>query len=232
VKPFRKSGSLTRFYLDGTIPDPSSDEFLTLLAGGRFRTIENAASEETSLGWVCPSDASGGSFAPDSIVLSRELVRLRFRRDKKKLPAQWLALYMEAELRNRPGRKVSAKERKEIKQDIAAKLCPRILPSIRLTDVVYEIRKRCITLFSTSQSAKEDCQKLFYDTFGCRLVEADPWETAFHLELPRDNLDYLERVAALPMFPDGGRQPELLADTDTDEAIEPESETAPWEVEA
>ncbi len=202
MKPFKKSGSLTRFFLDGTIPNPTSDEFLTLLASNRFRTIENAASEDTSLGWVCPADASGASFSPASIVLSRELVRLRIRRDRKKLPAQWLALYIEAELRNRPGRKISAKERKEIRQDVASKLLPRVLPSIRLVDVVYEVRKASITLFTTSQTAKEDCQKLFYDTFGARLVEADPWEIAFHLELPKDGLEYLERVAALSIFPD------------------------------
>ena len=83
---FKKSGSFTRFYVEGNMPSVHGDSFLVELAKHRFRTIENAASEEVSVGWVCPSDPSGGNVMREELLLDPH-VRLRIRIDKKKLPA-------------------------------------------------------------------------------------------------------------------------------------------------
>ena len=55
---FRRSGSFACYFVEGSTPDPRSQEFLDALAEHRFRTIENAAAEQTSAGWVTSGDPS------------------------------------------------------------------------------------------------------------------------------------------------------------------------------
>lgn len=208
---FKKSGSFTRFYVEGNMPSVHGDNFLVELAKHRFRTIENAASEEVSVGWVCPSDPSGGNFMREEILLDPH-VRLRIRIDKKKLPATWLAIYLDAEIKARDGRKISAKERKEIKEDIAEKLLPRILPTVAFLDLFYDPKENTLYLFSTSLGAKEECMKLWNRSFGARLVEAGPLDLAFHLKLPQEQKEWLAKVSPMPLVApsvDEGRGPDL-----------------------
>jgi DNA recombination-dependent growth factor C len=199
---FRKSGSFVRFYVDGDMPAIESDEFLMSLAQQRFRTIEGAASEETSAGWVCPSDPSGDDFLREELACD-DFARLRIRVDKKKLPPVWLKIYLDAEIKARGGKRPSAKERKEIKEDIAEKLLPRMLPSVQFLDVLYSPREQTVYLFSSSQSARETCMKLFYMSFNVRLKEAGPFESAFRLKLPQEQLQLLEESADLALFDEG-----------------------------
>ncbi len=199
MPPFRKSGSFVRFYVEGDLPRPESPEFLAALAKRRFRTIENAASEESSFGWVCPSDPSGDNFLREEICCD-PYARLRIRVDKKKIPAAWLRIYLDAEVKARGGKRLTAKERKEAKEDIADKLLPRVLPSVQFLDVLYDPNRRAAYLFSSSQAAKECCALLFYETFATRLVEGEPFETATRLKLPQEQVAYLEKVAPLPII--------------------------------
>lgn len=205
MPPFRKSGSFVRFFVDGELPAIESDEFLVGLAQQRFRTIEGAASEETSAGWVCPSDPSGDDFLREEIACD-EFARLRIRVDKKKVPPVWLRIYMDAEIKARGGKKPSARERKEIKEDVADKLLPRLLPSVQFLDVLYSPRERIVYLFSTAQSARETCQKLFHQSFGVRLKEAGPFETAFRLGLSAEQLGHLEELSDLSLFDEDGER--------------------------
>lgn len=216
---FKKSGSFTRFYVEGSMPSVHGDSFLMELAKHRFRTIENAASEETSVGWVCPSDPSGGNFVREEILLDPH-VRLRIRMDKKKLPATWLSIYLDAEVKARHGRKISAKERKEIKEDIADKLLPRILPSVAFLDLFYDPKESVLYLFSTSMGAKEECMKLWNHTFGARLVEAGPLDLAFHLSLPQEQKEWLDKVSPMPLVApsmDGRPGPSRISEDMTQE---------------
>ncbi len=198
MAPFRKNGSFIRFFVEGEVPAFDSDEFLKALAENRFRTIENAASEEESLGWVSPGDASGSSFLREEIVLPG-FARLRMRLDKKKLPSAWVRIYMDAEIRAKGGRKLSAKERKELREDIADQLLPRVLPSVRLVDIVYQASKKRVFLFASSQNLKESLQNLFFRTFGARLIPATALEIAETLPLSKEQKYLLERCQPLEL---------------------------------
>ncbi len=195
---FRRNGSFLRFFVEGEVPAADSDEFLKALAENRFRTIENAASEEESLGWVSPGDASGSSFLREEIVYPG-FTRLRMRLDKKKLPSAWVKIYMDAEIRAKGGRKLSAKERKELREDIADQLLPRVLPSVRLVDILYQANKGRLFLFATSQNLRESVQNLFFRTFGARLIPATTLEIAETLRLSREQAKALERCAPLEL---------------------------------
>jgi DNA recombination-dependent growth factor C len=176
VAGFRKSGSFVRFYVEGRVAAPDSDEFLAALAEHRFRTIENAASEETSVGWVCPSDPSGQAFVREAIWLP-PLARLRLRADRKKLPRPWLVIRMAQAIAERGG-KVGAKERKQIRGEIEDELLPRVLPGVRLVDLVYDPDRRQLLLFAAGNAMAVECVKVFERTFGARLVAAVPLHVA------------------------------------------------------
>lgn len=194
MPPFKKGGSFVRFFVEGSIPDPSSEEFFEALANERFRSIESAASEETSVGWVSASDPSGQDFLREDVLLG-DFVRLRMRMDKKKLPAAWLAIHMAAEIRARDGQKISAKERKAIRADIEDRVLPRTLPSVSFVEIVYVPGKDQVLLFSTSASAAAECAKLFHRSFGVSLEEVDPTTLAQRSSLPVDQKRYLDQCS-------------------------------------
>ncbi|MCA8970156.1 MAG: recombination-associated protein RdgC [Planctomycetes bacterium] len=194
MPPFKKGGSFVRFFVEGSLPDVQSEEFFEALSNQRFRSIENAASEETSVGWVAPSDPSGQDFLRDDILLG-DYVRLRIRIDKKKLPAAWLAIHMAAELRAREGQKISAREKKAIKADIEDRVLPRTLPSVSFVEVVLVPHDSLVLLFSSSAAAGAECAKLMHKTFGVSVVEVDPTSLAERAPVDRDRRQYLERCS-------------------------------------
>ena len=67
MQKLRRSGSVACFFIEGKIPSPPGDAFTTALRAQRFRSIEDAASEEISAGWVSPQDPTGERFAIDEI---------------------------------------------------------------------------------------------------------------------------------------------------------------------
>lgn len=166
---FRKGGSLAAFTWIGKLPDPTSEEFCAQLATRRFRTIENAASEETSSGWVTAVDPTGDSFTPEDVDAGAG-TWLRVRTDKKVLPKKWLQAHRDAAEKAK-GRKLSARERRELKDDLSEKLLPRVLPSIAHVDALLFHEKRIVLLFSTSKGARETFAKLFFESFALPLSE-------------------------------------------------------------
>ena len=148
---FRRSGSFVCYFLEGEGPEPLSDGFLEALANHRFRSIENAASEQTSVGWVTHRDPTGGSFDREDMDCD-SAVWLRMRVDKKSAPTKWLQIHRQAEERS-AGKRLSAKERKELKEDLLSKLLPRVLPTIGLVDALYFPSQQLVMLIGSQGTA-------------------------------------------------------------------------------
>jgi len=193
---FRRSGSVVAWFVAGKAPDPRSPEFAARLRSQRFRTIEDAASEEQSVGWVTPADPTGGSFEPEDMDLDCA-TWLRMRLDKKSLPAAWLGIHRSTAERS-AGRRLTARERKDLKQDLCEKLLPRVLPTVSLVDALYVPDRGLVLLFSSSARVREEFNKLFFRTFAQSLVQAGPGTLATRVGLPREPLAYLEQVAPVP----------------------------------
>ena len=149
----RKSGGVVPFFWQGKLVDPRNDEFSEHLSLQRFRTIENAASEEVSIGWVTPADPTGDNFSPEDLDGGIG-TWLRFRIDKKSMPMKWLQIHRDAAEKAR-GKKLSAKERRELKDDLMDQLLPRVLPTITLVDALLFEERKTVLLFATSKAAKE-----------------------------------------------------------------------------
>jgi hypothetical protein len=188
----RKSGGFVAFHWQGKILDPREDVFAEALAQRRFRTIENAASEEVSVGWVTPADPTGDSFALEDLD-GGPGTWLRFRIDKKTLPKKWLQIHRDAAEKQR-GKKLSARERRELKDDLTEKLLPRVLPTIALVDALLFFDRRTVLLFATSKSAREAFGKLFFETFTVPLDRADPLQSALRAPIDDAAKNRLERL--------------------------------------
>ncbi|MEZ5964357.1 MAG: recombination-associated protein RdgC [Planctomycetota bacterium] len=194
VGNLRRGGSASLYFVDGDLPSLHSDGFVAALSNQRFRSIEAAASEEISIGWICADDPSGESFPIEHLDLERA-VWLQVRIDKKKLPARWVAIYRSAAERA-AGRKLNGKERKALKDDLMEKLLPRVLPTVQIVDVLFDHKSKRVLLFSTSKSARDEFASLFLKTFaGARLKPASAFEWALHCRITADQRRYLEEVA-------------------------------------
>lgn len=188
----RKSGGVVPYYWQGKILDPRDDAFPEALAPRRFRTIENAASEEVSVGWVTPADPTGDSFAVEDLD-GGVGTWLRFRIDKKSMPMKWLQIHRDAAEKAR-GKKLSAKERKELKEDLMDQLLPRVLPTITLVDALLFHERKTVLLFATSKTAKEAFAKLFFESFLIQLEPGDPLQSGLRADVSPEQRAALERL--------------------------------------
>lgn len=188
----RKSGGVVAFFWSGKIADPRDDAFSQALARRRFRTIENAASEEVSAGWVTPADPTGDSFAAEDLDGGAG-TWLRFRIDKKVLPKKWLQIHRDVAEKAR-GKKLSARERREMKDDLTEKLLPRVLPTIQLVDALLFAERRMVLLFASSKNARETFGKLFFESFSVPLERANPLQCGLRAEIGEAGRAALERI--------------------------------------
>jgi Putative exonuclease, RdgC len=188
----RRSGGAVAFFWQARLPDPREPTFAAALARQRFRTIEDAASEEVSVGWITAADPTGDSFAPADLEAGTGHW-LRMRIDKKQLPRKWLAIHRDVAERAK-GRKLSARERRELKDDLADKLLPRVLPTVNLVDALLFFDRRTVLLLQTARSVVEAFHKLFFETFSIPLERADPLSWGRRSGIDRALVTNLERV--------------------------------------
>ncbi|MBL8727037.1 MAG: recombination-associated protein RdgC [Planctomycetes bacterium] len=201
----RKSGGVVVYYWDGDLPAPADAAFAQALAGRRFRTIEHATSEEVSVGWVTPADPTGDSFDAEDLEGGAG-TWLRFRIDKKVLPKKWLQIHRDAAEKSR-GKKLSARERRELKDDLSDKLLPRVLPTIQLVDALLFHDRRTLLLFATSKGAREAFAKLFFESFALPLDRANPLRCGLRAALGREADAALERLVPV-RWPRGDDAPQ------------------------
>lgn len=158
----RRGGSAVAMTWDPKA-DPSDPSFGTALQSKRFLSIETAASEENSVGWVTPADPTGDAFAPDELVAG-QCWWLRFRMDAKKLPASKMQMEIANAERAR-GKKLSARERRELKDDLHERLLPGILPRTTMVDVLVSPDRRTALVLSSSKAAREAFGELSNGSF-------------------------------------------------------------------
>ncbi len=188
----RKSGGVVTYSWQGKLADPRDLAFAELLANRRFRSIEHAASEEVSVGWITAADPTGDTFAVEDLD-GGVGTWLRLRIDKKTLPKKWLQIHRDATEKQR-GKKLSARERRELKDDLMEKLLPRTLPTVNLVDALLFHERNTVLLFATSKAVREAFGKLFFETFTVPLDRADPLRCALQCRLGPDAEAALERL--------------------------------------
>lgn len=167
---FRRSGTLLAYRVTGRIPKPVDLE--AKLSPHRFRSIDAAANEDSSSGWVSPGDPTGNTFDADDMEFGR-LVWLRIRIDVKKLPAARVQIERTAAERSL-GRPMSVRERREWKAELEERLLPSTLPRTQFVDVLWAPKRGAAFAFAPSKAAREEVERLLTRTFGVSLLPMDP----------------------------------------------------------
>lgn len=174
---FRRSGSLSRFFVEGARADVADLSLIKSLERERFKPLEGAT-EEDSTGWVTRGDASGARFHPEDLIHDHFLV-FAMRVDRKRVSPALLKIQISADLRaaaaagaGKEGREMKRTQKKQIIDEARRKLLARALPTVALTDVVWNCKRNELLIFATGASTVETAANLFRETFKRDLIPA------------------------------------------------------------
>ncbi|MBL8696253.1 MAG: recombination-associated protein RdgC [Planctomycetes bacterium] len=182
---FRRSGSFVRFFVEGEPADVSDLSLLKALERERFKPIEGSATDDESVGWVTRGDLSGARFEPEDVIAEHFLV-FALRIDRKKVPATLLRIHASADLRAAAsgGKPLGRAQKKEILEETKRKLMARALPSVSITDCIWNPRRGVLYVFATGGATLERVARHFRESFRRSLAPATPSIVAERLKLP------------------------------------------------
>jgi recombination associated protein RdgC len=161
-------------------------------------------------GWVTIHDPLLTSFTPADLFFHHYLV-LGFRYDKRLVPPKLLFLErrrLEKERKAARGMtKLGAAERREIKDEIAARLVARALPTPRLFDVIWNVDTGRVYFSGKLRAAREVFADCFRETFGVTPVPLIPYLAAEHVGLEGRQVDAVRAVEPSAMTGTAGPDP-------------------------
>jgi len=179
-----------------------------------FQEIDEASAEAGDVraaraGWVGIHDPLATDLSPADLFFQQYLV-VGFRYDRRTVPAKLLWLERrraEAAARLERGiDRLGAALRREIKQDVEARLALRALPAPRLFDCVWNLETGRVYFTGKLRAAREAFVQLFRETFGVAPVPLIPYLAAEHVGLGTETVAAFRAVepASLAAAPDGG----------------------------
>ncbi len=137
-------------------------------------------------GWIAMHDPLQTQFTPADLFFHHYLV-LAFRFDKRLVPPTLLSLErrrLENDRKTARGvERLGAAERREIKDEIAARLAAQALPTPRLFDVVWNLASGRVYFSGKLRAAREAFTDCFRLTFAITPVPLIPYLAAEHLGL-------------------------------------------------
>jgi recombination associated protein RdgC len=137
-------------------------------------------------GWIAVHDPLQTDFTPADLFFHNYLV-LGFRYDKRLVPPKLLMLERRRLERERAAARgvfrLSAAERREIKDEIASRLVAQALPTPRLFDVVWNLETGRGYFSGKLRAAREAFGDCFRRTFGITPVPLIPYLAAEHVGL-------------------------------------------------
>ena len=193
--------SVRRFRVVGALPEGWRELYRERLEEFSFKTPPHDVGKEEIEGWVQVHNLLDTSFEDFNRWLYNEFVLLALRVDKKRLPAKLFKATLDKRCdewkASRELERIPATKRTEIKEALEAEWLRRTLPSVALTEAVWQINEGWLVLHGMSDSVVDRFRKRFFRTFGLRLL---PWSP----------LDYTEDPAVVDSLL--GKAPSLLSD--------------------
>jgi hypothetical protein len=170
-----------------------------------FRDVDPAAGgDREACGWVGIHDPLATAFTPADLFFAHWLV-LGFRYDRLAVPAKLLGLERRraeaARCAERGVERLSAAERKEIREEVEARLLARALPTPRLFDCAWNLETGRVYLSGRQRAVCEAFAELFRHTFGVRPVPLIPYLAAEHLGLAARAVEAVRAVEPARLAP-------------------------------
>jgi DNA recombination-dependent growth factor C len=189
--------TMTCYYVQGEIPKDFKTSYLEALRKNRFVDINLDLEHEESMGWVSIADPFDTEFELNDFLWGSYLM-VALRHDTIRLPATAFKLHLRkavAEHQKKSGKeKLSKAEVEEVKARLERQLKKKALPNIKTHDVVWNMDRGVVWLWSTNKKVNEQFVDFFQETFGLVPHEKNPYAQMEHMGLGEEAL---ERVLEL-----------------------------------
>lgn len=178
------SGSITRYWVDRTLPKNFMEDLSKKIARYAFKNLEENSFEERSTGWVNIMDILDNRFEAME-YLKEPFIAMAFRVDTRKVPQTALRQYCrEAE------EKIKALEeleflpktvRQEIKEDARNRLLKRAIPVTKAYDMIWNINTGIVVFGGVNNKLCDEFSEFFLKTFDMHLQPIFPYALACRL---------------------------------------------------
>ncbi|MGM0609512.1 MAG: recombination-associated protein RdgC [Thermodesulfobacteriota bacterium] len=189
----------TRYKIIEEIPESLWPDILNRLKKKAFREIENT-SQERGFGWVCFDEMLDSEWAV-SVPEKAEFLAFALRLDTRRVPAAVLNKHFKIAQKEKikqlaeQGKKFLPRtQKKELRDQVRAKLLARTLPVPAIFDVIWDTNEQTVYLASNRDKVKELFTDLFLQTFELNLEPMSPYFLAQKMLTPErtKQLDDLE----------------------------------------
>jgi DNA recombination-dependent growth factor C len=186
------------------LPKRYAQTFLQNIKLRTFQPLDPDEPDQERSGWCAPGNPLDLGLSNEQVFNTGYLV-LGLRVDRWRVPRALLKAQLDeavAALKAKSGRdKISKKSRDELKLRIERKLRRRVVPSVRCTDLCWNLEHGHVLFWSRSQRSKEDFRALFEQTFQLVLDEDSPYLLA-QSSLPPARSELLQEVTPSELAPD------------------------------
>jgi DNA recombination-dependent growth factor C len=159
---------------------------------------EDGLPRQEAFGWVAVHDPLVVDLVPSDIFF-QQYALLGFRYDRRVAPAKLIRLECrraEAERKEQQGlERLGRAIRREIKEEVAARLLLRALPSPQLFECAWDLERHTVYFTGKSRAPREAFASLFRETFGVAPVPVIPYLAAERVGLSGALIDALRAVA-------------------------------------
>ena len=167
-----------------------------------FNEIKERSQQDYSIGWTSIKDPYEPNFENPESFLTGIILTISMRIDSKKIPKKVFEKHMsihEKEYLNEKVKrcnicKISKGERKEIKNEVISKLLMKTIPTPEIYDVIWNIEKKFIFLFTTKKQAREEFETLFKKSFNLDVEMLFPFTMAENKNFPFENIVNAKRT--------------------------------------
>ena len=203
--------TMTCYYVRGEIPKDFKTSYIDALRQNKFVDINVDLEHEESMGWVTIADPFNTEFELNDVVWGSYLMAA-VRQDTIRLPATAFKLHLRkavAEQTKRSGKeKLSKSEVEEVRDLLEKQLKKKALPNIKTHDMVWNMERGVVWLWSTNKKVNEQFVDFFQETFGLQPIEKNPYAQLEQLGITEEALERLLELepAAMSAPPGEGKR--------------------------
>ncbi len=174
------SVAVTRYLVNGKLEDPVLETIRSGLENHMIRE-SGAESQDKNTGWTSFERPYSPDFSGSSFIVGPHIV-FGLRIDKKTLPSKVVKQHVTLEGERRmaeSGRDfLSREEKKQVREHVELVLLSRIPATPNIYDVLWNVEDNMLWLFTTQNTAKEELETLFFESFRVSLVPLFPYTEA------------------------------------------------------
>lgn len=198
--------TFTRLFVRGELPKRFRDTFVENIQLRTFQPLTPESEEQEHVGWCAVGRVLDLELDHETVFFNSYL-NLGMRLDRWRVPGALLRAHLveaEREALEKSGHeKLGKREKAELKARIVTRLRRKLMPSMKIVDMSWNLDTGVVRFFNQSPRVHEQFMALFEQTFSLQLAADSPYISAERLGLHDAELEALSRVQASTL---GGRK--------------------------